>query len=121
MIHGIFAFHLQLVGLPMLPSYWSLGFQLSRYNYGSLDEVKRVVERNRATGIPYVSMGFEEGKNPVKAERALQENYPEIQATVFFNWFISHQFKLVNSLYIGVWCQRVAFLMVEPSSECGKW
>lgn len=58
---GIFALYLQLVGLPELPSYWSLGFQLSRWNYGSLDEVKRVVERNRAIGLPYVSMGFEEG------------------------------------------------------------
>ncbi|XP_030898548.2 sucrase-isomaltase, intestinal [Melopsittacus undulatus] len=45
--------YLKLVGLPMLPSYWSLGFQLSRYDYGSLDEVKTVVERNRAIGIPY--------------------------------------------------------------------
>ncbi|KAM9274801.1 sucrase-isomaltase, intestinal [Cariama cristata] len=45
--------YLQLVGLPALPSYWSLGFQLSRWNYGSLDEVKKVVERNRAIGLPY--------------------------------------------------------------------
>ncbi|KAM6199074.1 sucrase-isomaltase, intestinal [Sarcoramphus papa] len=45
--------YLKLVGLPALPSYWSLGFQLSRWNYGSLDEVKRVVERNRAIGLPY--------------------------------------------------------------------
>uniref|UniRef100_A0A8B9EKM4 alpha-glucosidase n=1 Tax=Anser cygnoides TaxID=8845 RepID=A0A8B9EKM4_ANSCY len=42
-----------LVGLPALPSYWALGFQLSRYDYGSLDEVKAVVERNRAVGLPY--------------------------------------------------------------------
>ncbi|XP_065700522.1 sucrase-isomaltase, intestinal [Patagioenas fasciata] len=45
--------YLQFVGLPALPSYWSLGFQLSRWNYGSLDEVKRTVERNRAIGLPY--------------------------------------------------------------------
>ncbi|XP_039930494.1 sucrase-isomaltase, intestinal isoform X1 [Hirundo rustica] len=45
--------YLQLVGLPTLPSYWSLGFQLSRYGYASLDEVKEVVERNRAIGLPY--------------------------------------------------------------------
>uniref|UniRef100_A0A8C4JJE3 alpha-glucosidase n=1 Tax=Dromaius novaehollandiae TaxID=8790 RepID=A0A8C4JJE3_DRONO len=45
--------YLNLVGLPTLPSYWTLGFQLSRYNYGSLDEVKAVVERNRAIGLPY--------------------------------------------------------------------
>ncbi|KAJ7402548.1 hypothetical protein BTVI_85304 [Pitangus sulphuratus] len=45
--------YLQFVGLPMFPSYWSLGFQLSRWNYGSLDEVVNVVERNRAIGLPY--------------------------------------------------------------------
>ncbi|NXA12159.1 MGA protein, partial [Sapayoa aenigma] len=45
--------YLQFVGLPMLPSYWSLGFQLSRWNYGSLEEVVAVVERNRAIGLPY--------------------------------------------------------------------
>ncbi|KAF4788286.1 hypothetical protein TURU_162186 [Turdus rufiventris] len=45
--------YLQLVGLPALPSYWSLGFQLSRYGYTSLDEVKEIVERNRAIGLPY--------------------------------------------------------------------
>uniref|UniRef100_A0A674JV52 Maltase n=1 Tax=Terrapene triunguis TaxID=2587831 RepID=A0A674JV52_9SAUR len=42
-----------LVGMPAMPSYWSLGFQLSRWNYISLDELKVVVERNRAIGIPY--------------------------------------------------------------------
>uniref|UniRef100_A0A8C8BMQ7 alpha-glucosidase n=1 Tax=Otus sunia TaxID=257818 RepID=A0A8C8BMQ7_9STRI len=41
------------IGLPALPSYWTLGFQLSRYDYGSLDEVKAVVERNRAIELPY--------------------------------------------------------------------
>ncbi|KGL74967.1 Maltase-glucoamylase, intestinal, partial [Tinamus guttatus] len=45
--------YLKLVGLPTLPVYWSLGFQLSRYDYGSLDEVKAVVKRNRAIGLPY--------------------------------------------------------------------
>ncbi|XP_045412485.1 sucrase-isomaltase, intestinal [Lemur catta] len=43
----------ELVGLPALPAYWSLGFQLSRWNYGSLDVVKEVVERNREAGIPF--------------------------------------------------------------------
>lgn len=44
----------QLIGRPVIPPYWSLGFQLSRWNYGSLAEVKRTVERNRAVGLPYV-------------------------------------------------------------------
>ncbi|XP_069737638.1 maltase-glucoamylase-like [Phaenicophaeus curvirostris] len=45
--------YVQFIGLPALPSYWTLGFHLSRYDYGSLDEVKAVVERNRAIGLPY--------------------------------------------------------------------
>ncbi|CAL8361168.1 unnamed protein product [Merluccius merluccius] len=43
----------ELIGRPVIPPYWSLGFQLSRWDYGSLAEVKRTVERNRAVGIPY--------------------------------------------------------------------
>lgn len=39
----------------MIPPYWSLGFQLSRWGYSSLDDVKQTVERNRAIGLPYVS------------------------------------------------------------------
>uniref|UniRef100_A0A671YCP6 alpha-glucosidase n=1 Tax=Sparus aurata TaxID=8175 RepID=A0A671YCP6_SPAAU len=44
---------LELIGRPVIPPYWSLGFQLSRWNYGSLAEVKATVERNRATNMPY--------------------------------------------------------------------
>uniref|UniRef100_A0A8B9T872 P-type domain-containing protein n=1 Tax=Anas platyrhynchos TaxID=8839 RepID=A0A8B9T872_ANAPL len=45
--------YVKLVGMPALPSYWALGFQLSRYDYGSLDEVKAVVERNVAVDLPF--------------------------------------------------------------------
>ncbi|XP_048837847.1 sucrase-isomaltase, intestinal isoform X2 [Brienomyrus brachyistius] len=44
---------LELIGRPMIPPYWSLGFQLSRWGYSSLDDVKQTVERNRAIGLPY--------------------------------------------------------------------
>lgn len=44
---------LKLIGMPVIPTYWSLGFQLSRWDYGSLSEVKKTVERNRAVQIPY--------------------------------------------------------------------
>ncbi|XP_073706325.1 sucrase-isomaltase, intestinal-like [Garra rufa] len=43
----------KLIGRPFIPPYWSLGFQLSRWNYGSLAEVKKVVDRNRQAGFPY--------------------------------------------------------------------
>ncbi|XP_051252783.1 sucrase-isomaltase, intestinal [Dicentrarchus labrax] len=44
---------LVLIGRPVIPPYWSLGFQLSRWDYGSLSEVKKTVERNRAVALPY--------------------------------------------------------------------
>uniref|UniRef100_A0A8C9TBY6 Maltase n=1 Tax=Scleropages formosus TaxID=113540 RepID=A0A8C9TBY6_SCLFO len=44
---------LELVGRPVIPPYWSLGFQLSRWDYGNLTEVKKTVERNREIGLPY--------------------------------------------------------------------
>ncbi|XP_058151204.1 sucrase-isomaltase, intestinal [Dasypus novemcinctus] len=43
----------ELIGLPSMPAYWSLGFQLSRWNYKSLDVVKEVVKRNREARIPF--------------------------------------------------------------------
>ncbi|XP_040830836.1 sucrase-isomaltase, intestinal [Ochotona curzoniae] len=43
----------ELIGRPAMPAYWSLGFQLSRWNYNSLDVVRAVVERNREARIPY--------------------------------------------------------------------
>lgn len=91
----ISALNMQFVGLPMLPSYWSLGFQLSRWNYGSLDEVKAVVDRNRLIGLPYVSSGFQEGSNPIKAEYC-GRNHPDIMAVMLQTSLISHHFKLVN-------------------------
>lgn len=43
----------KLIGRPFIPPYWSLGFQISRWDYGSLDAVKEVVERNRNASLPY--------------------------------------------------------------------
>ncbi|XP_011850885.1 PREDICTED: maltase-glucoamylase, intestinal, partial [Mandrillus leucophaeus] len=45
--------YLELIGRPALPSYWALGFHLSRYEYGTLDNMREVVERNRAVQLPY--------------------------------------------------------------------
>jgi len=46
--------NVQLVGRPYLPPYWSLGFQLCRYGYNSLDKLKAAVDRTRIAGVPQV-------------------------------------------------------------------
>ncbi|KAF6276142.1 putative maltase-glucoamylase 2 (putative) [Rhinolophus ferrumequinum] len=45
--------YLELIGRPFLPSYWNLGFQLSRRDYGNLEGLREVVNRTLKAGIPY--------------------------------------------------------------------
>ena len=41
-----------LVGRTILPPYWSLGFQLSRWDYSNLTHMKYINQRNRDAGVP---------------------------------------------------------------------
>eukprot|EP00057_Strongylocentrotus_purpuratus_P033809 XP_792875.4 PREDICTED: sucrase-isomaltase, intestinal [Strongylocentrotus purpuratus] len=43
----------EVIGRPVMVPYWSLGFQLSRWNYGSLERVKEVWSSMIEAGIPY--------------------------------------------------------------------
>ncbi|XP_050706876.1 maltase-glucoamylase-like isoform X2 [Eriocheir sinensis] len=40
------------VGLPAMPAYWALGFQLCRYGYNNLTNLQAAVSRTRRRGIP---------------------------------------------------------------------
>lgn len=42
----------QLIGRPMIPPYYGLGFQLCKYGYQSVDEIKEVVNRTKQAKIP---------------------------------------------------------------------
>ncbi|ULT85754.1 hypothetical protein L5515_005679 [Caenorhabditis briggsae] len=44
--------YLAFIGKPFLPAYWALGYQLSRYGYNGLDEMKQRVGAVRDAGIP---------------------------------------------------------------------
>ncbi|XP_041330517.1 lysosomal alpha-glucosidase-like [Pyrgilauda ruficollis] len=43
----------EAIGRPHMPAYWSLGFQLSRWGYNSLDVLKETVSRMKHYDIPY--------------------------------------------------------------------
>ncbi|NWR83956.1 MGA protein, partial [Furnarius figulus] len=43
----------ELVGRPVMPPYWSLGFQLCRYGYANDSEISQLVDDMKAAGIPH--------------------------------------------------------------------
>ena len=42
-----------LIGRPVMVPYWSLGYQICRYDYPNLENMREVVEGVRSYGIPY--------------------------------------------------------------------
>lgn len=44
----------QAVGPQPIPAYWSLGFNLCRWSYNSVDNMKATIDRLAAAGIPQV-------------------------------------------------------------------
>ncbi|XP_037382547.1 sucrase-isomaltase, intestinal [Talpa occidentalis] len=71
----------ELTGLPAMPAYWSLGFQLSRWSYKSLDEVKEVVKRNREARIPFdtqvTDIDYMENKKAFTYDKVAFKGLPE--------------------------------------------
>ena len=46
----------KVVGRQDIPPYWGLGFQLSKWNYRTLDRVKKVVQELKDADIPHVCL-----------------------------------------------------------------
>lgn len=42
-----------LIGKPIMVPYWSLGFQLCRYGYNTIENMQEVVNRTRDARIPH--------------------------------------------------------------------
>ncbi|CAF2559004.1 unnamed protein product [Rotaria sp. Silwood2] len=77
-----------LVGRSILPPYWSLGFQLARWDYSNLTHMQNVVKRNRDAGIPldvqYADIDYMDAKklftiDPINY-RGLKEYFAQLNA-----------------------------------------
>ncbi|XP_022236445.1 lysosomal alpha-glucosidase-like, partial [Limulus polyphemus] len=66
--------YMQVIGFPMFPPYWSLGYQLSRWGYNNLSEVTDVSQRTIDAGIPYDVQFFDIDYMEEKKDFTLDEN-----------------------------------------------
>ncbi|XP_043558940.1 maltase-glucoamylase, intestinal [Chiloscyllium plagiosum] len=73
--------YLTLVGKPLMPPYWSLGFQLSRWGYKNLSDVEATVARNRKINLPYdiqiTDIDYMENKKDFTYDMEKFHNLPE--------------------------------------------
>uniref|UniRef100_A0A2K5Z9C6 Maltase-glucoamylase 2 (putative) n=1 Tax=Mandrillus leucophaeus TaxID=9568 RepID=A0A2K5Z9C6_MANLE len=73
--------YLELVGRPFLPPYWSLGFHLSRRDYGGINKLKEVVSRNRLAEIPYdvqySDIDYMDGKKDFTVDEVAYSGLPD--------------------------------------------
>ncbi|CAH0546035.1 unnamed protein product [Brassicogethes aeneus] len=71
----------QLIGLPYLPPYWSLGFHLCRFGYKSLNDTETVMERNIKAGIPldtqWNDLDYMNNSNDFTFDKTKFKNLPE--------------------------------------------
>ncbi|XP_076367371.1 sucrase-isomaltase, intestinal-like isoform X2 [Tachypleus tridentatus] len=66
--------YMQIIGFPMFPPYWSLGYQLSRWGYNNLSEVTEVSQRTINASIPYDVQFFDIDYMEEKKDFTLDEN-----------------------------------------------
>ena len=69
-----------LTGPTPLPPLWSLGYQQSRYSYGSESELREVAARLRADHIPadalYLDIDYQKGNRPFTVDTEKFPNFP---------------------------------------------
>lgn len=93
------------VGRPLMPPYWALGFQLSRWGYQNLSHVQEVVRRNREAGIPqdvqYGDIDYMESKLDFTYDKISYDGLPE-----FVNELHQNGQKYIIILDHGIGCDQ---------------
>uniref|UniRef100_A0A7E4VML4 P-type domain-containing protein n=1 Tax=Panagrellus redivivus TaxID=6233 RepID=A0A7E4VML4_PANRE len=79
-----------LVGKPLLPPYWALGYQLSRYGYKGTSDIADTVNRMRAAGIPqdvqYSDIDYMDGGRDFTYDPNNFAGFPELLDTLHSNF-----------------------------------
>ena len=52
-LHEVVDEYYSLIGRPMMPPYWTLGFQLCRYGYTNDSHIRKVFDRVKDLDIPF--------------------------------------------------------------------
>ena len=52
-MHDVVDQYYDLVGRPMMPPYWTLGFQLCRYGYQNTSHIRTIFDRVKDLNIPF--------------------------------------------------------------------
>jgi alpha-glucosidase len=81
---GILGAYAYLTGCPPLPALWTLGFQQSRYSYGSEAEARAIAQRLRADRIPadalYLDIDYQDRNRPFTVSADAFPNLPKLVA-----------------------------------------
>ena len=86
-----------LVGHPIMIPYFALGFQLSRWNYKDLDDMKKVVQRNLDKAIPldiqYADIEYMQDQMDFTIHetkfKELPEYFRELQSKGIYNYYLN--------------------------------
>jgi alpha-glucosidase len=73
-----------LTGLPPLPPLWTLGYQQSRYSYGTEAELREIAEKLRADRIPsdalYLDIDYQKNNRPFTVDKEKFPNFVQMLA-----------------------------------------